>query len=346
MPLQIPRSLPFEPCIVHKWIDPTGRFDPPMEREFPFFIKLYSFADAHNPCPPNWHERLEIFVPVAGVGQFRIGDRLIPFAPGDVLVVDNKKLHRTELITGRQRRAIVISFLPTFVYSLGSPLCDVGFLSPFYCQAANIDPVVRASSGRLPMLHDVINRLLRCYASRGRTGGAELGCRTHLLQLLYVLAEHFAFAELAHSECLVQQQRAHRLGTLLDHLVGNYGRKISVADAAALVGMSESRFMRYFRAASGMTFVSYLTHIRLAQAVRLLRETDLNISEIADAIGFSDPSYFDRQFRHAFGVTPREFRSGAERRTRRLKRLRSSAATREAVGGPALQSGRRTQAIA
>ncbi len=84
MCITIPRELTFEPCIIHQWIDPTGRYDPPMDRDFPFFIKLYTFADATNPCPPNWHERLEIFVGVAGDGLFHMGDRLLPFSPGDV----------------------------------------------------------------------------------------------------------------------------------------------------------------------------------------------------------------------------------------------------------------------
>ncbi len=308
MCIVIPRSLQFEPCVIHHWLDPTGRYDAPLDRDFPFFVKLYSFANAHDPCPPNWHERLEIFVPVAGDGEFRMGDRLLPFSAGDIVVVDNKKLHRTECINGRQRRAIVVSFLPELVYNLGSPLCDVTYLTPFYCQVPEIDPVVRDGAPCRPSLHNAITRLLRCYADGTGTPAARLGCKTYLLEILYHLAQHFSFAEVARSECLLQQQRARRLGTLLEHLSLNFGKKISVADAAALVGMSESRFMRYFRAATGMTFVSYLTHIRLNNAAKMLKETDLNISEVADAVGIGNQSYFDRQFRAEFRVTPREYR--------------------------------------
>jgi AraC-like DNA-binding protein len=308
MAIRIPSTLTFEPCIVHQWIDPTGRFDPPMESEFPFYVKLYHFPDGDNPCPPNWHERLEIYVPVEGEGLFRVGDRLVPFTAGDVLVVDNKRLHRTERIAGGRRRAIVITFLPGFVYSLGSPLCDLTYLSPFYCQGAELDPVVRKPAARLGPIHEAINQLLACYGERPFGTSAQIGCKTYLLSLLYHLAQHFAFAEVARTECLAQQQRGRRLGTLLDYLGREYQRRISVADAAAMVGMSESRFMRYFRSASGMTFVSYLTHIRLNNATRLLRESTLNIGEIATAVGFSDQSYFDRQFRAEFAVTPREYR--------------------------------------
>ena len=86
-------------------------------------------------------------------------------------------------------------------------------------------------------------------------------------------------------------------------------RRITVSDAAKMVGMSESRFMRYFRSASGMTFVSYLTHIRMNNATRLLRETDLSIGQIAASVGFQDQSYFDRLFKAEFGLTPREYRA-------------------------------------
>ncbi len=308
MCITIPRSMNFEPCIIHHWLDPTGHYDPPMDREFPFFVKLYTFADASNPCPPNWHERLEIFVGVAGDGLFRVGDRVLPFSGGDVLVVDNKKLHRTERIAGRQRRAIVISFMPELVYSLGSPLCDMTYLTPFYCQVPGIDPVVRRGDPRLSQIHNAINRLLRCYAEKPQGPAARLGCKTYLLELLYHLSQHFAFAEAARSELEQQQQRARRLGKLLEYLRDSYRQKISVADAAGIAGMSESRFMRYFRAATGMTFVSYLTHIRLHNAARLLKDSALTIGEVADACGFSHQSYFDRQFRVEFNMTPREYR--------------------------------------
>jgi two-component system response regulator YesN len=58
-----------------------------------------------------------------------------------------------------------------------------------------------------------------------------------------------------------------------------------------------------------MTFVAYITRVRLTQALRLLRETELSVAEIAASAGFSDQSYFDRRFRRAFGKTPREYRA-------------------------------------
>jgi transcriptional regulator GlxA family with amidase domain len=66
--------------------------------------------------------------------------------------------------------------------------------------------------------------------------------------------------------------------------------------------------MKFFKKATGMTFVKYLTHLRVAHAHRLLTTTDLPISEIAVSAGFCDQSYFDRRFRQHYGETPRKVR--------------------------------------
>ena len=61
-----------------------------------------------------------------------------------------------------------------------------------------------------------------------------------------------------------------------------------------------------------VTFVDYLTHVRLSRALRLLRESSATIAEVALTTGFADQSYFDRRFKSAFGKTPNQVRRSAE----------------------------------
>ncbi len=72
--------------------------------------------------------------------------------------------------------------------------------------------------------------------------------------------------------------------------------------------MSLPQFTRLFKSVAGMTFVAYLTHLRLAHSLRLLQETDASIAEIAASAGFADQSYFDKRFKKSFGQSPRDFR--------------------------------------
>jgi AraC-like DNA-binding protein len=111
-------------------------------------------------------------------------------------------------------------------------------------------------------------------------------------------------------EFLRQQKRSLRLKPLFDHVSQHYAEKLTVAQAAALAGMSQPQFMKTFKRVAGMTLVGYLNHVRLAAGVRLLRETSLSIAEVATAVGFTDQSYFDKRFKRAFGSTPRDVRGG------------------------------------
>ena len=61
----------------------------------------------------------------------QMGEQEVELQPGEILVVDNLTLHMTVDFRGFESRVIVVSFLPEFVYSLGSPSHDYFFLLPF-----------------------------------------------------------------------------------------------------------------------------------------------------------------------------------------------------------------------
>ena len=78
-----------------------------------------------------------------------------------------------------------------------------------------------------------------------------------------------------------------------------------------MLGLSDFKFMKFFRKATGTTFVTYLTRLRLAHGHRLLVETERSIAAIAAEVGFSDQSYFDRRFREQYKQSPRAVRASA-----------------------------------
>jgi transcriptional regulator GlxA family with amidase domain len=128
--------------------------------------------------------------------------------------------------------------------------------------------------------------------------------------LLHELAERFHDREVERSEFLRQRQLAGRFERLFTHLHQTFAEPITVAAAARLAAMSKAQFTRRFKQVAGMNFVSYVTHVRVAEAARLLKHSDFTIAEIASRVGFADQSYLGRCFKKAFGLTPREFRCG------------------------------------
>jgi transcriptional regulator of acetoin/glycerol metabolism len=83
---------------------------------------------------------------------------------------------------------------------------------------------------------------------------------------------------------------------------------VDLAELAAIAGLSVFHFARQFKQSVGVTPHSYLVRRRIELAQDMLARTDLALSEIAVAAGFSDQSHLSRHFRQMLGTTPREFR--------------------------------------
>jgi transcriptional regulator GlxA family with amidase domain len=73
--------------------------------------------------------------------------------------------------------------------------------------------------------------------------------------------------------------------------------------------MAAAAFSRWFKRATGRTFIAYLQELRVANACRLLIESERGITAIAHDSGFTNLSNFNRCFRRLRGTTPREYRA-------------------------------------
>jgi len=93
-----------------------------------------------------------------------------------------------------------------------------------------------------------------------------------------------------------------------DHIDLHLEKTITLEALAAIAGLSMFHFARAFTRSEGATPHSYLVQRRVGRAQQLLTDTDLSLSEIALASGFSDQSHFARRFREHAGVSPRTFR--------------------------------------
>jgi AraC-like DNA-binding protein len=307
--LTVAADLRFEPHDIAAQLDGRGRYTVPLDEEFPLLIKLFHYTSRRHTRGATWHERLELFLPLDGPARFRMGDQEVALERGDLLVVDNLKLHHVVDFPGFNTRVVVVSFLPEFVYSLGSPSHDYAFLLPFYSKLDRRAHVLRAEYAAADLAHTALARLLECYCAGAARPFFQAGSKAYLLELLFPLATHFRASEVMKWEFMRQQERSLRLKKLFDHISARPAEKLSVSAAARLAGMNTAKFMKTFKQVAGMTLVAYLNHVRLASAARLLRETGRSIADIANTSGFSDQSYFDKRFKRAFGRTPKEFRA-------------------------------------
>lgn len=83
--------------------------------------------------------------------------------------------------------------------------------------------------------------------------------------------------------------------------------RLEISDISQEMGMSASTFYRKLKSLTSLSGNELIKTIRLKRSLEYLKNTDMNISEIAYQVGFSDPKYFSTCFRKFYKVTPTDF---------------------------------------
>ncbi len=92
-----------------------------------------------------------------------------------------------------------------------------------------------------------------------------------------------------------------------DHIDRNFATDIDLDEAASVAGLSKFHFHRLFRSLYGVTPGAYLSNRRIERAQDLLRATNLTVTEVCMAVGYSSVGSFTTRFRDVVGETPGEF---------------------------------------
>ena len=258
------------------------------------------------------HDEYELHLIVATSGKAFVGDWIGPFQPGHLVLCGPRLPHNWISLDmpedGVPERDLVVQF--------------------------RHEPIAHAAE-QLPELAEVMALL-----ERSRNGveffglGQQAVHHWHTIKTnhgLKRLAAFFDFmSELARcpefrllSSVRMQGEDddgdADQVNTLVTRITRDYALPLSAAEIAAELGMSESRFSRFFRRATGNTFTDFVNRIRVNRACQLLMETDRLIAHICYEVGFNNVANFNRRFLEIKGLTPSEFRREANHRFGRVR---------------------------
>lgn len=125
-----------------------------------------------------------------------------------------------------------------------------------------------------------------------------------LVELLTLLMEeswHTGTPRKAHS-------KKQNLQEIKDYLDNHFAEKITLDLLAERFYINKFYLTRVFKEQFGQSVTNYLVQLRITQAKRLLRFSDLSIESIAQECGLNDANYFSRLFKRVEGVSPGEYR--------------------------------------
>lgn len=89
----------------------------------------------------------------------------------------------------------------------------------------------------------------------------------------------------------------------------NYNKTIVIEDYAKEHAMTANWFTQSFKKVTNFTPMQYIISLRIANAMNLIDNTDYNITQIAEAVGYDNSMYFSRIFRKHTGLSPTEYKN-------------------------------------
>jgi len=102
------------------------------------------------------------------------------------------------------------------------------------------------------------------------------------------------------------------VGQTKQYVLSKLDQNINPAELANALALSLRQLQRIFKEKLDTTPTNFITTLKMEEAAKMLLNSDNNISEIAYALGFSDPAYFTRLFKKYFGKSPSEFNKKGE----------------------------------
>ena len=266
-----------------------------------FSLGENAHGDAHT------HDFLALVYFERGGGSLRLGDREWQIEAGDAYVIAPGEVVGSWAGTSGSHRAAgwTASFPPevlgdrapgTFLSWRAHPL-----LFPFVGGAAGgaqrlkVPPEERRSwSERFSALDAEL---------RGRQDGYREAVLSHLTLLLVELSR--LAADVVGNLRLKDEPL---LAGVFGFIEERYREPISLKDVARAVGLTPGHLTTVVRRKTGRTVLEWIVERRMAEARRLLVETDLSVEEVGRGVGYADAGYFARAFRRAHDATPLSWR--------------------------------------
>lgn len=268
--------------------------------------ETFAFRQFDQPrftTPWHYHPEFEITLITSSAGELFVGDRIWPFAEGEVYVFGGSLphyFHNTEAVGSSPRaRAQVIQFLPEIFGQCFWDLAELAAIRRF---------IVRSQAGfklRGQVLDAAITRICRMQSQSGPGRLFEL---FHLLNDLSLVENELESLSTEAFIPILDAEAGQRMTRIYQYIFKELGSDLSLRGAALAAGMTESAFCRYFKRMTGKRFTDMINELRVSRACRGLIETRQTIAETAYACGYGSLSNFNRCFKLTIGMAPSEFR--------------------------------------
>ncbi|MGO4495626.1 helix-turn-helix domain-containing protein [Paenibacillus sp. 2RAB27] len=263
------------------------------------FSVSYRKALSHNMPVNHFHSTYEIFYLMSGKRTFFIKDRTMIIEEGDVVIISPNILHRTTNTEMPKHERLIVNIHESQMTSVNGAYRDI--FQPLFEHAYFI---IKCPLQDKIAIESVAQSIMQ--EMQEKKPGFEMFAQTLVLQLLIICCRHVKQNAI---EPLDTPSPMHeRILEVVRYMNTHYMQDLPLHLLAEKFYVSPYYLSRFFKEATGFTFVEYLNSVRIKEAKKLLEQTSLKVSMIARKVGFGSVTHFGRVFKLVTGHAPLYYR--------------------------------------
>jgi len=255
----------------------------------------------------HFHDEYELHLITATSGKAFVGDWIGPFQPGHLVLCGPRLPHNWVSLDlpegGVATRDLVIQFRH-------EPIAHAAQMIP---ELAEVLPLLERARHGIEFFGLSERAHAQWLNVKGSHGMQRFAAFCDFLAMLASCTDYRLLSNVR-MQGEDDATELEQINAIVDRITGDVAKPLLASGVAAELGMSESRFSRFFRRATGNTFTDFVNRVRVNRACQLLMETDRLVTHICYEVGFQNVANFNRRFRDIKGMTPSEFRQQASHR--------------------------------
>ncbi len=296
-------------------------------------VRVYKREIPEIPFEWHHHPEYELTLTLNSRGWRFIGDHIGPYTSQDLVLIPPDMPHTwastSTLDAAQPHTAVVIWFTGAWALQLAEVCPEFSALRKLLKRA---NSALNFSENAAVNMESRLVDLLS--SSPSKRLQATLATLAELAE-----AEAAPLASSQNAPAVTMPDQAVQLNRILNLVHKRFTEPLRVADLCSAGNLSVRSLHRLFLRHVGENLSSYLVRLRIGRASMLLVETDRAISAIASEAGFANLANFNRQFRAARQMTPKEFRRYYPQHGRLPDPIGASDLTKRS---PSLEAGKRT----
>ena len=264
-----------------------------------FRIEWGKRTSPYNMENKHYHDYYELYYLWSGERIYFIKDRTYHVLQGDIVLININEMHKTLQAGPSSHERILIYFKKDFIDNIISKELNLSLLDCF-----SKAKVIRPEKQDLNYIEGLLFKMIE--ESKKASPDSELFLRVLLVEIL-ITANRLIINK--RDENYEHPGSMHKkVSEIVRYINNNYEQKLSLKVVAKKFSISPYYLSRIFNKGTGFSFVEYLNSIRIKEAQKLLKNTQLNITEIAAKVGYESLTHFGRVFKTITGLSPMQYR--------------------------------------